>query len=382
MNKRPFLLLCFIACAIIPSFACTSAIIGAKVNPSGRPLLWKNRDTSTIDNKVEYVPGKNGDHSYVALFNAADKNLEEAWMGMNDAGFAVMNTASYNIKDDKVPNKEMDKEGFLMTHALRTCVTVDDFAKLLESLPRPMGVEANFGVIDASGNGAFFETNNHSFVRYNLSDAQNHVLVRTNYSHSGRDNEGYGFIREANACYLLEPYAKNGEITPELLTETLSRSFWHDLKKYDYASGSERWVIDQDFIPRYKSTATIVIEGCKPITDGSTPSPECVSKEYIMWTGMGYPPCSEIIPVWCSEDGVDPQLRGLLPDGHSEMSDKVKARRDEVFPIHKGNGDKYIDMSKLFNENGTGYVQTLVPKNIETYRIVKEKRDRQTSSGK
>ncbi len=58
MNKRPFLLLCFIACAIIPSFACTSAIIGAKANPSGRPLLWKNRDTSTIDNKVEYVPGK------------------------------------------------------------------------------------------------------------------------------------------------------------------------------------------------------------------------------------------------------------------------------------------------------------------------------------
>ena len=163
----------------------------------------ENRDTSTIDNKVEYVPGKNGDHSYVALFNAADKNLEEAWMGMNDAGFAVMNTASYNIKDDKVPNKEMDKEGFLMTHALRTCVTVDDFAKLLESLPRPMGVEANFGVIDASGNGAFFETNNHSFVRYNLSDAQNHVLVRTNYSHSGRDNRDTdSFVKPTHAIFL------------------------------------------------------------------------------------------------------------------------------------------------------------------------------------
>lgn len=375
MNKRPFLLICFISLLSIPAIACTSAIIGAKATSSGRPMLWKNRDTSTIDNKVEYVEGKNGNHSYVALFNASDRNLEEAWMGMNDVGFAVMNTASYNIKDDKVPQKEMDKEGVLMTKALRACVTVDDFARLLDSLPRPMGVEANFGVIDAYGHGAFFETNNHSYVRYDLSDSNGHVLVRTNYSHSGRPDEGYGFIREANACHLLEPYVQDGNITPELLTENLSRSFWHDLKQRDYSEGTERWVIDQDFIPRYKSTATVVIEGCLPVDSQITLTPEEVGAEYIMWTGIGYPPCSEIIPVWCKPDGVDPQLRGLLPDGHSEMGDKVKARRDEVFPFKKGNADKYIDMTRLFNPEGTGYVQVLVPKNLETYRIIKSKRD-------
>lgn len=375
MVKRYTLLLCFAAISVATALACTSAIIGADANPYGRPLLWKNRDTSTIDNKVEYVEGKDGRHGYVALFNADDKNLEQAWMGMNDAGFAVMNTASYNIKDDKVPEKDMDKEGYLMTIALQTCRTVDDFANLLDTLPRPMGVEANFGVIDAYGDGAFFETNNHSFVRYNLSDAENHVLVRTNYSHSGRPDEGFGFIREGNACHLLAPYAPKGEVTPELLTETLSRSFWHDLTQHDYAEDGERWVIDQDFIPRYKSTATVVIEGCKPLERGITPSPKFIEDQYIMWTGLGYPPCSEIIPVWCSADGVDPELRGTLPDGHSAMGDVVKARRDEVFPIHKGNGEKYIDMTKLFNKEGTGYVQTLVPKNLETYRVVREKRD-------
>lgn len=138
-----------------PASACTSAIVGASRNPSGRPILWKHRDTSTIDNKVEYVAPKDGHFGYTALFNAADSKLREAWMGMNDAGFAVMNTASYNIKDDKVPAKKMDKEGILMTRALQTCRTVDDFARLLDSYPRPMGVEANFGVIDATGNGAF-----------------------------------------------------------------------------------------------------------------------------------------------------------------------------------------------------------------------------------
>ncbi len=35
-------------------------------------------------------PGKIG---FVGLFNGADElNLDEAWMGMNDAGFVILNT--------------------------------------------------------------------------------------------------------------------------------------------------------------------------------------------------------------------------------------------------------------------------------------------------
>lgn len=375
MIKRLFILFCCVFTSAAYALGCTSAIIGAEANPSGRPMLWKNRDTSTIDNKVEYVAGKNGEHSYVGLFNANDARLSEAWMGMNDAGFAVMNTASYNIKDDKVSAKKMDKEGILMAKALKTCVTVDDFENFLKTYPRPMGVEANFGVIDAYGNGAYFETNNHSFVKYDLKDAPDHVLVRTNYSHSGRQNEGYGFVREANACHLLKPYTEKGQITPELLTETLSRSFWHDMKQRDYSLGPDKWVIDQDFIPRYKSTATVVIEGCKPLQPGEKPTEDFIARQYIMWTGLGYPPCSEIVPVWCREDGVRADLQGSGSNGHSPMGDMVKARRAEVFPITKGNGEKYIDMEKLFNKEGSGYVQTLVPKNIEVYRQTKALRD-------
>lgn len=376
MSKRIKLLICCVLAAVGNVMACTSAIIGAEANPYGRPMLWKNRDTSTIDNTVEYIAGKDGEHSYVGLFNADDRKHQQAWMGMNDAGFAVMNTASYNLKDDKVAAKDMDKEGYVMARALKSCVTVDDFARLLDSLPRPMGVEANFGAIDAYGNGAFFETNNHSYTRFDLKDATDHVLIRTNYSKSGRPDEGYGFIREANACHLLSPYIISQSVTPEVLTETLSRTFWHDMKQKDYSGGSDRWVIDQDFIPRYKSTATVVIEGCRPIPASESPSPEMVADQYVMWTGLGYPPCSEIVPVWCKEDGVEASLRGLGANGHSEMGDKVKQRRDEVFPIHKGNGDKYIDMRKLYNEEGTGYVQTLVPQNLQTYKRIRELRDK------
>lgn len=363
------------AAVATPAVACTSAIIGAELNPSGRPILWKHRDTSNVDNKVEYVAPKGKDMGYVALFNAADMSLSEAWMGMNDAGFAVMNTASYNIKDDKVPAKKMDKEGILMTKALKQCRTVDDFARLLDTYPRPMGVEANFGVIDATGNGAFFETNNHSYKRYDLKDAPDHLLVRTNYSHSGRPNEGYGFVREANAECLLQPYVDEGSITPEVLTEDISRTFYHDLNKRDYSHGPDRWVVDQDFIPRYKSTATVAIEGCVPVENVDSVDPGFVSQQYIMWTGLGYPPVSEIKAVRCSGDGVDPGLRGTLPGGHSRLADEAKAKRDKVFGIHKGNGDKYIDMPLLFNSDGTGYVQMVRPLNHDTYKRESALRD-------
>lgn len=371
MTKFIYLLIISILGVALPAEACTSAIVSARLNPYGRPLLWKHRDTDTTDNKIEYVEGEDGHHSYVALFNASDRDLKEAWMGMNDAGFAIMNTASYNIKDDKVPASQMDKEGVLMTLALQTCRTIEDFQKLLDQYPRPMGVEANFGVIDASGEGAFFETNNHSYKVYWLSDAKDGILIRTNYSHSGRQNEGFGFIREQAACDILQPYIDECNVTPELLTENVSRNFYHALLQKDLAREGEKWIIDQDLIPRYKSTATIVIEGCKPT---AKPSKQDLA-EYVMWTGMGYPPCAEIQPVWCTKEGVDKSLRGIEADGHSPQCDKVKARRAEVFPIHKGNGDKYIQVDRLFNEKGTGYVQTLTKNNLEVYRFIRQRRD-------
>lgn len=373
--KRIFSLFCLIVAGIMDFLACTSAIIGADMNPYGRPLLWKNRDTSAFDNVIEYIPGKNGDYSFVALYNAKDSLLQEAWMGMNEYGFAVMNTASYNIKADTIPQKEMDKEGLVMSKALKKCKTVEDFKILLDTITKPMGVEANFGVIDAYGNGAYFETNNDSYVRYNLSEQPDHVLVRTNYSHSGRDNEGFGFIREENAKRLLAPHVQKKEITPEVLTEELSRSFYHSLLDIDFTQTDDRWIIDQDFIPRFTSTATVVIEGCKPLSPDEELDPDFLKQQYIMWTGLGYPPCSEIIPVWC-DSNVEESLKRDPSTGRSVQCDKVLKRKGEVFPLTKGNGNKYILLEKLYNDEGTGYVQTLVPRNLDTYRKVRALRDK------
>ena len=348
------------AMAVSGAYACTSAIIAAKNTVNGRPLLWKHRDTGEENNKVERTPAKDGCMEYVALYNASDKQCKEAWMGYNSAGFAIMNTASYNLKNDTISYDDMDKEGVLMKRALEVCKSVQDFKMLLDTLSRPLLVEANFGVIDAQGNGGYFETNNYTYKEFNLADSENGILIRTNYSHSGRvDDDGMGYIREQNVTDLVAPYIANKNFTPATFTENISRRFYHSLLGKDYTNSGDQWLIDQDFIPRRSSTATTVIEGVKPGEDATLTT---------MWIGIGYPPCSEIRYVWLGEDGVPADLRGLGKKGHSELCDTVVARKHDVFSIKRGSGKHYLDLSKLYNAEGTGYCQLMKAKNEKIYK--------------
>lgn len=333
MNRR-FVLTVASLCAVLCGFACTSMIVSAGASASGRPLMWKHRDTGTEHNFVERVPARTGGLGYVALFNGGDSLLSEAWMGMNDAGFAIMNTASYNLAPDTARLK--DREGAVMTMALRKCRRIEDFASLLDTLPKPMGVQANFGVIDAYGSGAYFETDDYSYVKFDLADATDGVLIRTNHSFTGNDTDGYGYIRYCNACDILAEEISTGQLSPEAFTEKASRSFWHSLLKKDFAASGDRWVIDQDFIPRNISSASIVIEGVVP---GESLA------DMTMWTVIGYPPCSHVEAV--TLDHVPDGLRPVADGFHSPDCDEAVKRKHMAFPIDRGSGPHYIDMDYL-----------------------------------
>lgn len=345
--------------AVSGAYACTSAIVSGKNTVNGRPLLWKHRDTGEENNKVERIAAKDGNMEYIGLYNASDTACREAWMGYNSAGFAIMNTASYNLKDDTISADKMDKEGFVMARALQVCKTMNDFKVFLDTLSRPMFVEANFGVIDAQGNGGYFETNNYTYTFFDLADAPEGILTRTNYSYSGREDEGYGYIREQNLKETIAPYLKERKITPVVFTEEISRRFYHSLMCKDFTNCDEEWVVDQDFIPRRSSTATTVIEGIMPGEDPTLTT---------MWIGIGYPPCSEIRYVWLGEGGVPEDLRGLGENGHSQLCDTVVARKHEVFSIKRGSGKSYVNIGKMYNAEGTGYSQQMKARNEEIYK--------------
>lgn len=320
--------------------ACTSMIVSASATADGRPLLWKNRDTGAKNNylyRVEADADADRSYGYVGLFNGADSLvLEEAWMGMNDAGFAIMNTVAYNLPANDPA--WADREGIVMALALSKCATVDDFATLLDTLPKPMGVQTDFGVIDAYGGGAYFETDDNGYKRYDLADAPHGVLIRTNYAYSGTPDKGMGYIRHANVEAILADDIANGSITPMTLTDGVSRSFYNAQMGYDALAAGDRWAVDQDFVPRRSTTASIVVEGVNP---GQNPD------QTTMWANIGYPPCSHTVCVTLhdipDEAGPTSEVGAYSPAG-------LEARRlmeERVFPISRGNGKKYVNLDAI-----------------------------------
>ncbi|MCK4813465.1 MAG: hypothetical protein KAT14_05960, partial [Candidatus Marinimicrobia bacterium] len=74
------------------ALACTSAIISGNATTDGRPILWKHRDTGSMENKIVFV--SESGYDFIGVANAKDADNKEIWMGMNETGFSIMNTAS------------------------------------------------------------------------------------------------------------------------------------------------------------------------------------------------------------------------------------------------------------------------------------------------
>ncbi|TFH00370.1 MAG: hypothetical protein E4H13_07665, partial [Calditrichales bacterium] len=216
--------------------ACTTAIITGKSTPDGRPLLYKHRDSGFTQNKLMFFDGDG--YSFIGLINSEDQTGEEVWIGSNSAGFAIMNSASYNLAvDDTIRLK--DQEGVIMKAALGRCATLADFEKLLDEWPKPLGVEANFGVIDAQGGAAYYETNNFSYTKIDANDpavAPFGYLIRTNYSFTGSADDGYGYIRYLNAENLFYQAAAEHALTHRFLLQKVSRNLYHSLVKTDLSA--------------------------------------------------------------------------------------------------------------------------------------------------
>lgn len=312
--------------------ACTSAIVAGYATASGRPLLWKHRDTGHELNFIERVPSRNGELGYVALFNSGDSLLTEAWVGFNDSGFAIMNTASYNLAPDTVSLK--DREGVIMTMALKQCGSVNDFERLLIELPKPLGVQANFGVIDAMGNGAYFETDGYVFTKYDVNDTPDGIMIRTNFSYSGKYGDGLGWVRYVNACCLIDPYVCQQSITPETLLNDLSCSFYNSEKNKDIFECGQESAADVDFIPRYSTSASVVIEGVM--------TPE-LAGDCIMWVRPGYPPCSSVYEI--TTDSIPRSLRPVAEGWNSPAWLYVTELKHSLF--YKKDKQYYVNMDIL-----------------------------------
>jgi hypothetical protein len=348
-----FILTAFLFTSVFEAEACTTAVISGKCTPDGRPLLYKQRDTDELHNILEFF--KDGKYEYVGLVNSNDKT-HAVWGGYNTAGFAIINSASYNLNGND-PAELKDREGLIMKLALQQCATVEDFARLLDSLPKPMGAEANFGVIDAKGGAAYFETGNSRYTRFDANDANvapMGYLIRTNFSYSGDRDHDKGISRYAAEEHLFANASLNRALSCDFLLRDVSRCLTHGItgiNLYDLMpqnNDKPLFVPFRDFIPRYITSAAVVVQGIK--------ADEPVSLT-TLWAILGSPLTSIAVPVWINDKGYFPM--DLLADdkGYAPLCEWALNLKKQLFPITRGEGADYLNLSALINKNGTGILQ-------------------------
>jgi len=351
------LILIMVSCCLHVD-ACTSIIISGKHTPDGRPIMWKNRDTDTFQNAIMYF--SDGKYTSIGLVDSNDKEGKAIWIGYNSAGFAIMNTVSYNlIMKDTIDVR--DREGMLMREALRECASVTEFENFLKNQPKPMGVETNFGVIDALGGAAYFETDNFSFKKLDVNDpglAPMGYIIHTNFSFTGDPNAGKGQIRYKTAEDLFYQAAQQNKLTVRFILQDVSHSLYHSLTKTDLKKNysdnpaEQKFVNFTDFIPRYFSSSAVAIQGVK----------QGENVEYTtMWTILGFPLTSVVTPLWLCMGKDQPSVVTLDRNGVAPLCDKAIQLKQQLFPIKKSYGENYININALYNGAGTGIMQKLKP---------------------
>ena len=297
-----FLFLCFISAAA-PSYACTTAVISGKVTADGRPLLWKNRDTRDgLHNEVAKITG--GKYEAVAVVNAGQR--KSVWMGVNEVGFCIENSLSRDLSTEE--ESSGPGNGAFMRMALQRCKTVDDFRRLLEETNiSGRSTLANFGVIDAHGGAALFETGPKTYELFDANDpvdAPNGYIVRSNFSTTAQKLSCNPVAAELNGIYSSDRYLRANAILEDVGADHISvqevvRQCCRDLsddsgKPYPGSINGEAGSLPELIgtgrtISRTTTVSAAVFHGVKPGEDPRLST---------MWTMLGDPKFSIAVPVF------------------------------------------------------------------------------------
>jgi hypothetical protein len=335
--------------------ACTTAVVSGQATANGRPLLWKNRDADNKQNQVVY--DATGRYPFVGVVNSADPAGLDIWAGINAQGFAIMNSASYNLdKGDSVA------EGQLMRLALQSCATVEEFQALLDKTDGGRDVMANFGVIDAKGGAAIFETGRKAHKRFDATDpkvAPNGFIVRTNYSDSGDTEDGSGFLRRERATSLLDELVKAKALAAPTLLSGPARDVANVRIGSYPAKGlpaGAHWAYTADSVCRFDTASVVLFEGVRPGEDPLLAT---------LWVIVGQPITGAAGPrVGAGREGAVGARAGA-----QGLGDDAGARRraDGVLPETRGELKKFI-RADAFAASDSALEPRLLKSEAENFR--------------
>jgi hypothetical protein len=331
---------------------CTTVVVARRATVDGRPLLWKNRDADDIDNEAVYIAG--GTYPFVAIISA--NSTTSTWMGINSAGLAIENSLSSDLE-----GTSSGQNGSFMKYALQYCATVAEFEQLLfDTNVAGRLTKANYGVIDATGAAAIFETGNHTFAKYDADDPSTAPLgyvVRTNFAFTG-DGSGTGYERYFRAIELVEEGINAGVMNHEFLLRNVARDLRNDLidpypLPYEgtQEGHSAGYVRTYYSINRYRTRACAVFHGVRPDENPLLST---------MWVILGEPVCGTAVPLWVHAGTVPPEMNGTAtaPWSDAILEKKADCYTDTSFLPY---ASQYLDTYALADGLGGGILMFSLP---------------------
>lgn len=279
-----------------PAPACTIAAFGPKATADHRPILWKNRDVDNPNQELKFF--ETGRYRFIGNVYAGED--DKVWAGINEVGFGIMNSDAFNMRG----KDGAADDGMTMKIALSSCATVDDFARIMDSI-NLVGrtITANFGVFDSTGMTSMFEAANTYYVRYDSDQDSLGVLVRANFSLAGDTNRLVGKERYERAWQVVRPAVHENRIDARFVIQSLCRDIaTTGFNPYplpfrgSYGNMPSGYVPTDSTICRYKTRSVEVMVGRKP---GAGPGTG------MMWMLLGSPLAAVPVPVWVQE--------GMLP---------------------------------------------------------------------
>ncbi|MCR5819996.1 MAG: hypothetical protein K6F94_03475 [Bacteroidaceae bacterium] len=348
ITLRALLTLLFALPLCLRALGCTVMIVAASATDDGRPLLFKNRDSSSaymVDIKADQHEG----FRFVAQYALCDDTWEGPWSGFNEQGFCIANSLSYNYSGAEYASMNR----VILDMALRRCSTASDFEVLIDSLAKPMDVRANFAVVDAQGSAVFYEVGPGGYTKYDANDpltAPDGYLIRTNYSLAGDQDRRVGEDRMVAAERFATEAVAAHQLNGRYILQNMPRYLVHSNGTVLYDNAPATWDVEtpadfDGFIPRHSSTNAMLIQGVRA---GESPLLT------VCWSIMGPPMATVAQPLFITPHNILP-----AKSENGWLSERGQALKGFIFPYQE-NATKVVDWSKLYNREGTGIMQRIL----------------------
>jgi len=330
---------------------CTAGVASARATTDGRPILWKSRDAGDRDNEVIWNTA--GSYKFIAVITA--RGDEDSWMGLNEKGFAIINTLSSDLGSNS------DENGTIMTHALGRCASVDDFESYLKQTNATGRKTAtNYGTIDANGGAAFFETAASQYWRYDAKDTADGYIVKTNFAIHGGGSGGIERYRRTQL--LMKDFFASDRIDWKEIERIQARDFSDksgtplSIPYTGNYQGQTPGYIPTDYaICRNITVSFAAIQG---VLKGEPPVLST------MWTILGQPATGITVPYW-PVGSTPAEANGPKTAPLCDVANDIRSR---IFPSPKAqsqaDGNRapiYLNSWMLRDSNGRGIWKITLP---------------------